>query len=44
MRLPLAGADMNRARTEAAPPVNRIERGIAWHLGAHATRQPYYCP
>jgi hypothetical protein len=44
MRLPLAGADMNRAHTEAAPPVNRIERGAAWHLGAHATRQAYYCP
>lgn len=44
MRLPLAGADMNRAHAEAAPQVYRIGRGVAWRLGTHPTRQAYYCP
>lgn len=44
MRLPLVGADMNRAHTEAAPQVYRIERGVARHLDTHTTRQAYYCP
>jgi hypothetical protein len=43
MRLPLAGADMNRAHTEAAPPVNRIERGAAWHLASIFRESPAAC-